>query len=173
MWRAAWSAELADTDPWRTRDLTLASGLLLPIWSLLPARGAQVRRVKAPDGRRWLGRVLDPVHARRLKVSLGLTDGATAFGEDPSLTAAAVLERGLQLALSGGFWLRRARVMDRWRLELVGGASRREAFRAMGCFVEIIAHAPRLFVPVDRPDVLGAILRRHPVETVLDPAQAA
>lgn len=147
--------------------------LLLPIWSLLPARGAQVRRVKAPDGRHWLGRVLDGVHAQKLKVALGLTDAATAFGEDPALTAAAVLDRGLQLALAGGFWLRRARVMDRWRLEVVGGSSRREAFRAMGCFVEIIAYAPRVFVPVDRADVLGAVLRRHPVETVLDPAQAA
>ncbi len=171
-WGRAWADELAETDPWRTRELTLATGLLLPVWSLLPGRGAQVRRVKAPDGRRWLGRVLDRVLAQGLKAGLGLTEVAAAFGEDPALTAAAVLERGLQLALAGGFWLRRARVMDRWRLELVGGASQREAFRALGCFVEIIAHTPRLFVPVDRPEVLGAVLRRHPVETVLDPAQA-
>lgn len=129
--------------------------------------------MKAPNGRRWLGRALDPTQAQALKVALGLTDAASAFGGDPAAALASVLERGLQLALEGGFWLRRARVMDRWRLEVVGAAALREAFRAMGCFVEIIAYTPRTFVPIDRPEVVAAILRRHPVQTVLDPAEAA
>ena len=34
--------------------LTLVTGLLLPVWTHLPSKGSQVRRVKAPDGRRWL-----------------------------------------------------------------------------------------------------------------------
>jgi hypothetical protein len=171
--RAAWAAELAEADPWRTRELTLATGLLLPIWSHLPARGAQVRRVKAPDGRRWLGRVLDAVQTSKLKVALGLTEAADAFARDPAATAAEVLDGGAQLQLAGGLWLRRARVMDRRRLEVVGGAAHREALKALGCFDEIIAYAPRVFVPVDRPEVLAAVLRRHPVQQALDGRVAA
>ena len=60
--RAAWDKEVAEADPWITRDLVLVSGLLLPIWIHLPDKGSSVRRLKAPDGRRWLGRLLDPAH---------------------------------------------------------------------------------------------------------------
>ena len=166
-WRALWDAEVANTDPWRTRRLTLATGLLLPIWGRLPAKGCSVRRVRAPDGRRWLGRVLDEVQAESLKTALGLTDIGQAWS-DGARTAAAVLDRNMQLALSSGLWLKRSKVMDRWRLEIVGGRNDRDALVALGCFVEIIAYAPRIFAPVDRPEVLEAILKRHPVQSVLD-----
>ena len=169
-WRAAWAAEIAGADPWRTRELTLATGLLLPVWAKLPAKGAQVRRVKAPDGRRWLGRVLDPQQVRQLKVALGLTDLAAAWA-DGAAAAQAVLQQGVQLGLAGGLWLRRARLMDRWRLEVVGAAPQRAAFAALGCFTEIIAYTPRVFAPVDQPAIVEAVLRRHPVEQVLEPGR--
>lgn len=170
-WRAVWDAEVAAADPWRTRRLTLATGLLLPIWGKLPSKGCSVRRVRAPDGRRWLGRVLDEVQAASLKTALGLTEVGDAWA-DGGRTAAALLDRNVQLALSGGLWLKRSRVMDRWRLEVVGGRADRDALVALGCFVEIIAYAPRVFVPVDRPDVVEAVLRRHPVQSMLDGAAA-
>lgn len=167
-WRAAWAAEIAEADPWRTRDLVLATGLLLPVWSRLPARGAQVRRVKAPDGRRWLGRVLDFGQVAALKAALGVTSVAEAWA-DGALVLREVLERGVQLGLAGGYWLRRARVMDRWRLEVVGGAGDRDALVALGCFTEIIAYTLRVFLPVDRPDVVQAVTARHAVEQTIDP----
>lgn len=170
-WRRIWDKEVAGTDPWRTRQLTLATGLLLPIWGRLPARGCSVRRVRAPDGRRWLGRVLDEVQARSLKASLGLTDVSGAWA-DGAKTAATLLDRSVQLSLQGGLWLKRSRVMDRWRIEVVGGRTDRDALVALGCFVEIIAFTPRLFAPVDRPEVVEAVLRRHPVQMVLDAAAA-
>ncbi len=166
-WRRVWDEEVARTDPWRTRQLTLATGLLLPIWGRLPARGCSVRRVRAPDGRRWLGRVLDEVQVRSLKANLGLSDVSEAWA-DGGKTAATILDRNVQLSLSGGLWLKRSRVMDRWRIEVVGGRTDRDALVALGCFVEIIAFTPRVFVPVDRLEVLEAVLRRHPVQTVLD-----
>ena len=170
-WRRAWDEEVLAMDPWRRRELTLATGLLLPIWGRLPARGCSVRRVRAPDGRRWLGLVLDAVQARSLKAALGLTDVSEAWA-DGARTAAALLDRSIQLSLEGGLWLKRARVMDRWRLEIVGGRTDRDALVALGCFVEIIAYTPRVFVPIDRPEVVEAVLRRHPVQTVLDGAAA-
>lgn len=172
-WREAWAKEVAETDPWRTRELVLVTGLLLPIWSRLPARGASVRRIKAPDGRRWLGRVLDPVQAAQLKAALGLTDAAAAFAGDPAATAGEVLAGRMELSLAGGLWLRRARVMDRWRIEVVGAGAQRAALQALGAFVEIIAYTPRLFVPAERPEILAAVLQRHPVQQVVSAAEAA
>ena len=125
-----------------------------------------MRRLKAPDGRRWLGRVLDPGQVPQLKVALGLTDTASAFG-DGAATAPLVLQEGASLALAGGLWLRRAKVMDRYRIEVVGAASQRAVFTSLGCFVEIIAYTPRVFVPTDQPEVLTAVLAKWPVQTVL------
>lgn len=167
-WREAWDAEVAATDPWRSREVTLATGLLLPVWARLPGRGAQVRRVKAPDGRRWLGRVLDPAQVASLKSALGLTSLAEAWS-DGALVLGETVERGVQLRLAGGLWLRRARVMDRWRLEVVGGAGDRDALVALGCFTEIIAYTLRVFVPLDRPEVVASVVARHAVEQALEP----
>jgi hypothetical protein len=168
-WRAAWDKELAEADPWITRDLVLVSGLLLPIWTHLPDKGTSVRRLKAPDGRRWLGRLLDPGQVPALKVALGLSDVASAYGE-PGQAAEVVLRDGSAIALAGGLWLRRAKVMDRYRLEVVGAAAQRSVFGALGCFTEIIAYTPRVFVPVDQPDVLAAVLAKWPPQSVLPKA---
>ncbi|HEY2707204.1 MAG TPA: strawberry notch family protein [Caulobacteraceae bacterium] len=168
-WRAAWDAEVAEADPWVTRDLVLVCGLLLPIWSSLPHKGAAVRRLKAPDGRRWLGRVLDPGQVPALKIALGFGDLASALGGGVQV-AAMILEDGATLAIAGGLWLRRAKVMDRYRIEVVGVASERRAFTAFGCFVEIINYAPRVFAPTDKPEVLEAILAKWPAQAILPKA---
>jgi hypothetical protein len=147
----------------------LVSGLLLPIWTHLPDKGTSVRRLKAPDGRRWLGRLLDPGQIPALKVALGLSDVAGAYG-DPEQVAAMVLAEGSALCLAGGLWLRRAKVMDRFRIEVVGAASQRSTFQALGCFTEIIAYAARVFVPVDQPAVLAAVLAKWPPQSVLPKA---
>jgi hypothetical protein len=166
VWREAWDAELAAADPWVRRDLALVCGLLLPIWSSLPTGSSFVRRLKAPDGRRWLGRLIEAAQVPRLKVALGLNDAATAFG-DARQTTDLVLQEGASIALAGGLWLRRAKVMDRYRLEVVGAASQRSTFAALGCFTEIIAYTPRVFVPTDQPDVLQAILAKWPPQSML------
>jgi len=168
-WRMAWDAEIVQADPWISRELVLVSGLLLPIWSSLPDKATSVRRLKAPDGRRWLGRVLDPGQVPQLKVALGLTDTAGAFG-DGATAGSLVLQEGASLALSGGLWLRRSKVMDRYRIEVVGAASQRAAFTALGCFVEIISYTARVFVPTDQPQVLTAVLAMWPVQSVLPAA---
>jgi hypothetical protein len=167
-WRAVWQGEIDAADPWRRRELVLATGLLLPVWARLPAKSAQVRRVKGPDGRRWLGRVLDAAQVGSLKAALGVSSLAEAW-VDGDVVLRETLERGVQLGLGPGLWLRRARVMDRWRLEVVGGANDRAALVALGGFVEIIAYTPRVFLPVDRSDVVESVLRRHPVVQVLTP----
>jgi hypothetical protein len=142
----------------------MVTGLLLPIWDKLP-RGGSVRRLKAPDGRRWLGRVIDAHDVGPLKVALGLSETAELVCDGETATRM-VMTEGKSIALAGGLWLRRARVMDRYRLEVVGPADR-STLTAMGCFVEIIAYTGRAFAPVDRPDVVSAILAKWPAQEVL------
>jgi predicted RNA methylase len=166
VWRATWDAEVAAADPWVRRDLALVCGLLLPIWSSLPKGSSFVRRLKAPDGRRWLGRLIDAGQVPQLKMALGLSTAATALG-DAGQTSDLVLQQGASVALAGGLWLRRAKVMDRYRLEVVGAAAQRSTFAALGCFVEIINYTPRVFVPTDQAPVLKAILAKWPPQSML------
>ena len=132
VWRATWDAEIAGAEPWRTRQLTLVTGLLLPVWGSLPSKRTYVRRLKAPDGRRWLGRVLDPTDVTKLKIALGLSDAAAAVGDGENARAM-ILGENSSIALKDGLWLRRARVMDRYRIEVVGAGPQRSAFQALGC----------------------------------------
>jgi len=169
VWRASWEAELLATDPWHTHQLVLVTGLLLPVWASLPSKQARVRRLKGPDGRRWLGRLLDPSQVPGVKIALGLTDTASAVGDGVS-AAAMVLSENTSIALSGGLWLRRVKVMDRYRLEVVGAGPQRAMFVALGCFVEIINYTPRVFVPTDKPEVLTAVLAKWPAQTILPAA---
>lgn len=56
-----------------------------------------MRRLKVPDGRRWLGRLLDPAQVTPLKIALGLTDTANAVGDGAS-AARLVLSEGASSA---------------------------------------------------------------------------
>lgn len=171
VWRAAWDVQVARTDPWRTHELILVTGLLLPIWKNLPRSQTYVRRVTAPDGRRWLGRVLDSDGAAKLKVALGLTSLSESLGD------AADVERrvlaGAEMRLSGGMFLRKVRYMDRARIEVVNGIQERSALRLMGCVIEVANYTPRVFVPLGAEAVLRAVLARHPVEEVVTEKAAA
>lgn len=173
IWQAAWDSEIATSDPFSTRRLILATGILLPIWKLLPASNSLVRRVKAPDGRRWLGRVLEESDAARLLVELGISSAAEATA-DPVHARQMLMADGARLHLTGSRYLRRARVMDRRRIEFVGFLpSERAGLLAMGCFLEVIASTARIFVPVDQPEILAEVLRHYPVAEIASGRLAA
>ena len=75
------------------------------------------------------------------------------------------------LDLDGGLQLRRARVMSAYRVELAGFTDGMvDRLKALGLISEIIAWKLRLFVPtgVNRPDILAALLERHPLIRIAD-----
>jgi hypothetical protein len=109
--------------------------------------------------------VLQAGDVATLKSRLGLTDTASAVAVDGAAESM-LLNEGASIAIAGGVWLRRARVMDRWRIEVVGAAAQRSAFQAVGCNVEIINYQPRLFCPTGG-EVLGRVLKAWPAQSVV------
>jgi hypothetical protein len=102
--------------------------------------------------------------------ALGAVYAALGVDADHTLSAddvwAAVMERGAGVALAGGLSLRRARVMDAERFEVMGFADGAvDQLKALGLISEIITWRLRLFIPTTGAGVaiLGALLDRHPV----------
>ncbi|GAA0309261.1 strawberry notch family protein [Sphingomonas oligophenolica] len=129
--------------------ISIATGLLLPVWHKLPTDDVRVWRVSDEAGNSLLGRIV-PDHA------IGAL--ASAFGIDAELRltpqqilAAARDGAGASLPGFGDARLVTALVNGQRRLEIKDfPPERREWLKSLGCFVEIIAYKARMFVPVDR-----------------------
>ena len=130
----------------------LASLLLVALvgFAAPPARAADDPAVQQP---------IDQLHAALLEAmkagkSMSFADREKKL--DPVVRAAFDLPYMAEVS-AGRYWK-----------DMTG--AQRTSFVALGCFVEIIAYTPRVFVPTDRPEVLSAILERWPAQTLLPAA---
>lgn len=159
----AWSAELAALPDYETTTLHMVSGLLLPIWKLLPDESTRVYRLQSDDGERIIGRRVSPTWAARLANDDG---PVTVSGED-AMTMLMSGEAALLLAQNQK--LQRVRAMNDWRIELTGfndlGVER---LKSLGLISEIVSWKLKLYVPTGAVGVavLERLLDRFPVERI-------
>ncbi len=164
-----WEAECAKVPEFTESEFSIITGLLLPIWDRLPAENMRVYRFETDEGERVIGRLVTPEALARVYEGLGVS-GAPVLS--PAEAWDAVITRGAVLELAGGLQVRRAMVMNAWRVELTGFSSGAvPQFKALGLTSEIIAWRLRLFLPAagpgeDRgkgPSLLGALFERNPL----------
>jgi predicted RNA methylase len=161
----AWERELAELPEFTDTDLHIVTGLLLPIWKRLPDEHCRVYRLQTDDGERVIGR----------RVSAAWI--AAVNDDVPSLTpeqAWGLLQDGKTiLTLQDGMVLRRVRVMNEYRFELIGFTDAMlDRLKSFGLMSEIISWKLRLFVPAGAqgPEVIGRLLERHPLVGLTDKA---
>ena len=158
---AAWDVEVASVPEFSTSTLHVVSGLLLPIWKLLPQDYCRVYRLQTDDGERIVGRVIAPADLARLCSNLGI-DRAEVLNPDQAWKS--VLDGSSIISLAGDMTLRRVRVMSDNRVELTGFTDgMRDWLRSIGLFSEMIAWKLRFFVPAteEGPAILLELTRRH------------
>nr|WP_322657089.1 strawberry notch family protein [Dendronalium sp. ChiSLP03b]MDZ8203423.1 strawberry notch family protein [Dendronalium sp. ChiSLP03b] len=153
---AAWSIEVDALPSFTTDYLHLVTGILLPIWKILPQHSSRVFRLQTSDGAKVLGRVVNAGDIQAVREQLGLKNKLL----NPAELVSLVLNEGYSQQLPGGITLRRSRVAGEARLELVNALSLVDKLVAVGCFTEIIDWRKRVFVPIgDRAAaVLGAVM---------------
>ncbi len=159
---AAWNAEVAEVPDVTESTLHVVSGLLLPVWKLLPQDETRVYRLQTDDGERIIGRRVSPAWA-------ATATGAGVPSLSPEEAYAALIEGKTILDLAEGLQLRRARVMGVNRIELTGFTEgMRDRLRAYGLFSEIISWKLRFFVPVgtDGAGVLAKLLNLWPISRI-------
>ncbi|MCF2152096.1 strawberry notch family protein [Desmonostoc muscorum LEGE 12446] len=153
---AAWSIEVDALPKFTTDYLHLVTGILLPIWKILPQHNSRVFRLQTSDGQKILGRVVNAHDIQTVREQLGLRNQLLS----PEELVKLVLNERYTQQLPGGITLRRSFVANEPRIELVNAISLAERLLAVGCFTEIINWQKRIFIPVSdkAPAILAAVI---------------
>ncbi|TIX93310.1 bifunctional class I SAM-dependent methyltransferase/DEAD/DEAH box helicase [Rhizobium sp. P44RR-XXIV] len=157
----AWEAEVAAVPEFSTSVMHIVSGLLLPIWKLLPQDFCRVRRLQTDDGERIVGRVVAPDRLAGLCRNFGIDQTMVIA---PEQAWAALIDGSSFIGLAGDMTLRRVRVMNEYRVELIGFIDgMRDWLRSVGLFSEMISWKLRFFVPItdEGPGILSKLMQRH------------
>ncbi|MER9791730.1 strawberry notch family protein [Mesorhizobium sp. M0213] len=168
-----WQAEVAAVPEFTTSTFHIVTGLLLPIWRRLPHHDCQVYRIQTDAGERIIGRHVAPTLVATMFRNLGLDDVPKLAPED-AWTGLVDGRIGLQLA--DGLILRRSRIMNDYRVELIGFTDAMvPRLKALGLISEIISWKLRLFIPTTAQGsaILAALLDRHTLVGVTDRTSAA
>jgi phospholipid N-methyltransferase len=153
---AAWSTEVNELPKFTTDYLHLVTGILLPIWKILPQQNSRVFRLQTSDGQKILGRVVNAHDIQTVREQLGLRNQVLS----PEELVKLVLNERYTQQLPGGVTLRRSYIAAEPRIELVNAISLAERLLAAGCFTEIINWQKRIFIPVSdkAPAILAAVI---------------
>ena len=167
-----WDAEVRQAPEFTTEPIHLVTGTILPIWDRI-AGHPRIYRAQTDAGERMIGRAVMPEHLSATLKALG------ASGDRVDITPQVLAERllaGGEADLANGWQLRRRRVANEPRIELVGPdlAAMRE-LEADGVFAEVHAFRTRFFVPTgDRAaEVLRAVTEHRPIVEMRDAMRRA
>jgi len=168
-----WQAEVAAVPEFTTSTFHMVTGLLLPIWRRLPDHDCQVYRIQTDAGERIIGRHIAPTMVATMLRNLGIDNVRTL---SPDEAWSGLIEGRIGLQLADGLILRRSRVMNDYRVELIGFTEAMvPRLKALGLISEIISWKLRLFIPTGGQGsaILAALLERHTLVGVTDRAAAA
>ncbi|MEZ0000718.1 strawberry notch-like NTP hydrolase domain-containing protein [Sinorhizobium fredii] len=163
---AAWDAEVANLPEFSITTMHVVSGLLLPIWKLLPQDFCRVYRLETDEGERIVGRLISSEGLSRLCRNFGL-DQTEVINADQVWQS--LLGGSSVVALAGDMTLRRVRVMNDYRVELNGFTDgMRDRLKSMGLFSEMIAWKLRFFIPTSEEGsaIVARLIERHPIVDV-------
>jgi predicted RNA methylase len=168
-----WEAEIASVPEFTTSVFHIVTGLLLPIWRRLPQDDCRVYRIQTDAGERIIGRHIAPTLVATLLLNLGIDHVPTLSAEE---AWDGLLEGRIGLQLTEGMILRRCRVMNDYRVELIGFTEAMvPRLKALGLIAEIISWKLRLFIPTGAHGsaILAALMDRHTLVGVTDRAGLA
>ncbi|MER8700384.1 strawberry notch family protein [Mesorhizobium sp. M1273] len=163
-----WQAEVAAVPEFTTSTFHIVTGLLLPIWRRLPDHDCQVYRIQTDAGERIIGRHIAPTLVATMLRNLGVDDVPT-LAPDEAWTG--LIEGRIGFQLADGLILRRSRVMNDYRVELIGFTDAMvPRLKALGLISEIISWKLRLFIPTTAQGsaILATLIDSHTLVGVTD-----
>lgn len=162
-----WDKAVADAPEYQTHDVHMITGVILPIWNRLHGH-TQVRRTITNEGEQILGRVIPTTQVAATLANLGVREDGTSSRPNltPQQAVDAVLDDGATLKLENGWRIKRSRVQNEQRIELIGpNFVHHGELDSDGIKREVIGGKPRYFVPVgdNAARVMEAITKTRPI----------
>lgn len=158
-----WEAEVTEAlDKVDIETISVATGLLLPVWNKLPQDDVRVWRIDEAAGTSILGRIVMPGAIEKLESAFGLTSSIVLTPDE--LIEAARHGDGALIPGLHGARLVSAMVNDSRRIEIRDFRPQdREWLKARGAFSEVIAYKTRLFLPAGKADeILSTVIAEPP-----------
>jgi hypothetical protein len=152
----AWSKEVDNLPKFITDYIHLVTGILLPIWKILPRKNSRVFRLQTSDGEKILGRVVNAEDICTVAEQLGMKNKLLS----PEKLVSLVLNENYSQQLPGGVTLRCSSIAGERRIELVNALPLADRLVVVGCFTEIIQWRKRIFIPTNdkAASILAAVI---------------
>ena len=157
-----WRQEIEAAPKTYTEEVSLLTGVLVPIWDRIRAGNPRIYRVQTESGERLIGRLLPQ------KVLWQTIQAITGGDLDlsPTEIIQAILKEGARATLSNRWRLARRRVQGERRIELLGPSRpAMEELQEDGVLVEIVRYKTRYFLPTgpNGPEVLARLTEHRDV----------
>lgn len=162
-----WEEQSAEMPEFRSSDLHVVTGAVLPIWDRLDG-DPKIFRLQTDDGQRILGRVIDQRDLAHTLKALG-ADASTAKLSIPDLMQK--LKDGAYVTLSNRWVIKTSMVADKRLLEIVGPeVNNRGYMLTLGVREERINWRTRFFIPTSQAqEIIEKLTESRPVIEVNDP----
>jgi len=161
-----WNDAVSELPEFRTNNLHLIGGTVLPVWDKLPSENVRIYRVLTTDGDMLIGRVIpeDMIDAT--------LDRLGATREKEKIETADLLKHiknGDTVHLDNDWRIVQRRVSNEQRIEVIGADYLYSDLLAKkGVFTERISYQTRYFIPAEKDTIkiLDEVLKIAPVSRV-------
>ena len=155
-----WTKEFEEAPKRKTGVRHILAGVVYPVMDRIGKAGKSLMRYHLNDGTSVLGLEIKPQSVDGVLTRLN----ADKVKRDPKQLLQRVSENRITLRLANGWAVRRSRVQNEQRIEVVNPTfAHQKSFEAMGGFVETIASKKRFFIPAGDLEVFEKLIDEHPV----------
>ena len=161
-----WNKAIAELPEFRTSNLHLIGGTVLPVWDKLPTENVRIYRVLTSDGDMLIGRVIPE---NLIDATLRRLDAERTKDSIDTKDLIKGIKSGDTVHLDNNWRIVQRRVSNEQRVEVIGADYRHTDLLAKkGVFTERISYQTRYFIPAetDTAKILDEVLKISPVSRV-------
>jgi hypothetical protein len=146
-----WNDAIKELPEYRTNNLHLIGGTVLPVWDKLPTENVRIYRVLTSDGEMLIGRVIPESMIDATLYKLGATRDKENIRTEDLLQA---VKNGNTVYLDNGWRITQRKVSYEQRIEIIGpDYLHSDLLNKKGVFTERIAYQTRYFIPAEKDTV--------------------
>jgi hypothetical protein len=161
-----WNNAVAELPEFRTNNLHLIGGTVLPVWDKLPTENVRIYRVLTSDGDLLIGRVIPENEIDATLYRLGYSRDRDDIKTEDLLKS---VKNGDTVYLDNGWRITQKKVSNEQRIEIIGADyNHSDLLAKKGVFTERIAYQTRYFIPAEKDTIriLDEVMKISPVSRV-------